>query len=67
MHSLHFRINGSMWLRSFYDAQHGRRATEKLQSAAGGGRAGGGNMLVVASAGTKKVAQLVVAPAEPGG
>ncbi len=62
MHNLRFRKSGSVGLRSFHDAKHGRRATEKLQSAAVGG-----NMLVTASTEAKKVAQFVVAPAEPGG
>ena len=61
MHRLRVRMSGSVWLRGFHDAQHGRRATEKPRSAAVGG-----NVLVVAGAEAEKVAQFVVGPAEPG-
>jgi len=60
--SLRFRMGGCVSLRGFQDAQHGRHATEKLQSAATGG-----NVLVMAGARAKKVAEFVVGPAEPGG
>jgi hypothetical protein len=62
MHGLRSRTSGCLSLRGFQDAQHGRRATEKVQASAIGG-----NVLVVTGARAKKVAQFVVGPAEPGG
>src|SRR3954468_8373825 len=51
-----------MWSRGFQDAQHGHGPPEKEQPAAIGG-----NVLVRAGTETEKVAELVVAAAEPGG
>ena len=61
MARLRFRTSICVSLRGFQDAQHGRRATETLQSAAIGG-----NVWVDDGARAKKT-QFVVGPAEPGG
>lgn len=51
-----------MRLCGFEDAQHDHGSAEGEQSAASGG-----NVLVVAEAEAEKVAELIVASAEPGG